>query len=218
MRSSDTNSSSSATSFIANSEHSDLNPVVQRVKVIMSLGLIAIHLHRRFISSPATTLPVSSSTSLTSHERISDSSSTSTVADTTLLSTDQMVTIGLAIVLLLKYMFYDKSPSSSASSDANPDHNISDSGSSYSEEDCTTQQVPTSTSTQQTDSSASFSIGSEEDNSKLRRNLPLSDDSSCPRTVENCLEICNSKVSTSCYMTQYTCSCILLVGWMQCSI
>lgn len=114
--------SSVTSSLTAASDQTNLNPVVQRVKVIMSLGLVAVHLHRKFFSIEV----FSSSTSLTASPdsiELFDCSSTSTddvhdyhstVLRNISLSADQLVTFGLAILLLLKYMFYDKSQSPSS--------------------------------------------------------------------------------------------------------
>ena len=97
------------------------NPVIQRVKVIMALGLVVVHLHSRFLSQvTGVTLPFSSpSTSLAPPTDIEQTPEDLTMEQIPLndyivwkafnLSTDQIVTIALAIVLLLKYTFYDKS-------------------------------------------------------------------------------------------------------------
>ena len=107
------------------------NPVVQRVKVIMALGLVVVHLHSRFLSQvTGVTLPFSSpTTSLTTPTNTELTPDDSVMEQIPLndyliwkafnLSTDQFVTIGLAILLLLKYTFYDK-PTPSTNSLSTP--------------------------------------------------------------------------------------------------
>lgn len=96
------------------------NPVVQRVKIIMSLGLIVVHVHSRFLSQ-VTGLSLSASPSAlidNSSDRGGENGGDSPVPLSQYiwwklfhLSLDQCITIGLAVVLLLKYAFYDRTPS-----------------------------------------------------------------------------------------------------------
>ena len=102
------------------------NPVVQRVKIIMALGLVVVHLHSRFLSQvTGGYLHPFSSSSATSPALI-DTSSDMDMEQIPLhdyvlwkvfnLSIDQLVTIGLAVVLLIKYTFYDKPSNNGVSS------------------------------------------------------------------------------------------------------
>ena len=113
------------------------NPVVQRVKVIMSLGLVVVHLHSRFLSQvtgvtfgfpSSSTTPSSSSSaivpnSLPDHHPETDQVSLQQYLWWKLFnfSLDQVVTISLVAVLLVKYIFFDKNiPSPRESTPSSP--------------------------------------------------------------------------------------------------
>ena len=113
------------------------NPVVQRVKVIMSLGLVVVHLHSRFLSQvtgvtfgfPSSTTSSSSSSAIIPNS-LPDHQETDQVSLQQYLwwklfnfSMDQVVTITLIAVLLVKYIIFDKnvpSPRDSAPSPSSP--------------------------------------------------------------------------------------------------
>ena len=114
------------------------NPVVQRVKVIMSLGLVVVHLHSRFLSQvtgvtfgfpSSSTTPSSSSSaivpnSLPDHHPETDQVSPTTVSLVEAVQTSlwiRVVTISLVAVLLVKYIFFDKNiPSPRESTPSSP--------------------------------------------------------------------------------------------------
>lgn len=90
------------------------NPVVQRVKIIMALGLIVVHVHSQFLSQvTGVSLTLSTSPALLDSEGNDKETEHVPLQDYLWwkmfhLSTDQLVTIGLGLLLLLKYTFYDK--------------------------------------------------------------------------------------------------------------
>ena len=97
------------------------NPVVQRVKLIMALGLVVVHIHSRFLSEvTGVSLSFSSSSSsLAKPDKIHQSSYERVSINDYLrwkifnISVDQLVVIALGLLFLLKYIFYDKPPSKS---------------------------------------------------------------------------------------------------------
>ena len=103
------------------------NPVVQRVKIIMALGLVVVHIHSRFLSQ-VTGMSLSLSSSSTNSPALLETTGNDQGYEQVPLqeyiwwktlnpSIDQLVTVGLAILLLLKYIFYDKPVSNSMSND-----------------------------------------------------------------------------------------------------
>lgn len=97
-------------------EKKQLNPVVQRVKLIMALGLVVVHIHSRFlaqVTGVSLGFPVQLSTPSLIDSRSGSLDDESVPLANFLwwkifhLSTDQIVTLSLAIFLLLKYVFYD---------------------------------------------------------------------------------------------------------------
>ena len=101
------------------------NPVVQRVKVIMALGLVVVHIHSRFLSQVTGVSLSFSSSSTTSPALLQTTGNDQSYEQVPLQeyiwwktlnpSVDQLVTVGLAILLLLKYIFYDKPVTNSLS-------------------------------------------------------------------------------------------------------
>ena len=103
------------------------NPVVQRVKIIMALGLVVVHIHSRFLSQ-VTGMSLSLSSSSTASPALLETTGNDQGYQQVPLqeyiwwktlnpSIDQLVTVGLAILLLLKYIFYDKPVANSMSND-----------------------------------------------------------------------------------------------------
>jgi hydroxymethylglutaryl-CoA reductase (NADPH) len=93
------------------------NPVVQRVKIIMAMGLVVVHIHSRLLSQ-VTGVSLSLSPSSTSPAVISSNNPNSNYEEVPLqdylrwkifnFSLDQITAIGLGFLFLLKYIFYDK--------------------------------------------------------------------------------------------------------------
>ena len=113
-------------------EKKQLNPVVQRVKLIMALGLVVVHIHSRFLAQ-VTGVSLGFPAQLSTPSLLDSSSGSLNVEPVPLvnflwwkvfnLSTDQIVTLSLAVFLLLKYVFYDKqtdAPDSSVQSSHTP--------------------------------------------------------------------------------------------------
>ena len=110
------------------------NPVVQRVKIIMSLGLVVVHLHSRFLSQvTGVTFGFTSSflsSLFTSSAVMSNPSPDQDTEQVSLqqhlwwklfnFSLDQVITITLATVLLFKYIFFDKNIPSPRNSTLSP--------------------------------------------------------------------------------------------------
>eukprot|EP00731_Ephydatia_muelleri_P016596 Em0009g1020a len=106
-------------------EEKQPNPVVQRVKTIMALGLIAVHLHSRFFSgvtgfflglAPATDGGQEENPMLPVVEEAEEVPLIEYVWWKTFnLSIDQIVTVVLSTVLFMKYIFYDKTEPFSSS-------------------------------------------------------------------------------------------------------
>ena len=97
------------------------NPVVQRVKIIMALGLVVVHIHSRFLSQvTGVSFSLSTSSSLMDSEGMDREMEHVPLHDylwwkALHLSVDQLVTTGLGVLLLIKYMFYDKTDIKSSS-------------------------------------------------------------------------------------------------------
>uniref|UniRef100_A0A8C7F0C5 3-hydroxy-3-methylglutaryl coenzyme A reductase n=1 Tax=Oncorhynchus kisutch TaxID=8019 RepID=A0A8C7F0C5_ONCKI len=70
------------------------NPVTQRVKMIMSLGLVMVHAHSRWIADPL---------SLNSNLDVSQVSSMLVSMDI-----EQVICLGLALLLAVKYIFFEQ--------------------------------------------------------------------------------------------------------------
>ncbi|XP_072272374.1 3-hydroxy-3-methylglutaryl-Coenzyme A reductase [Pyxicephalus adspersus] len=105
------------------------NPVTQRVKMIMSLGLVLVHAHSRWISQP----PSQNSTSIQDNK-------VSLGLDDTLpkriepnmplwqfylsrmvtMDIEQVITLGLALLLAVKYIFFEQTETESTLSLKNP--------------------------------------------------------------------------------------------------
>lgn len=105
------------------------NPVTQRVKMIMSLGLVLVHAHSRWISEPS---PQNSTS-------ISDNKVTLGLDDTIpkriepnmplwqfylsrmiTMDIEQVITLGLALLLAVKYIFFEQTETESTLSLKNP--------------------------------------------------------------------------------------------------
>uniref|UniRef100_UPI00398E3902 3-hydroxy-3-methylglutaryl-CoA reductase a n=1 Tax=Pristiophorus japonicus TaxID=55135 RepID=UPI00398E3902 len=104
------------------------NPVTQRVKVIMSLGLVLVHAHSRWIAEPPSqdnTLEMpKSGTGLDESmpKRIDPSVPLWQFYLSRMISMDveQVITLGLALFLAIKYIFFEQTETESTLSLKNP--------------------------------------------------------------------------------------------------
>ncbi|CAI9624474.1 unnamed protein product [Staurois parvus] len=105
------------------------NPVTQRVKMIMSLGLVLVHAHSRWISQP----PSQNSTSIqdnkvsiglddTIPKRIEPNMPLWQFYLSRMVTMDieQVITLGLALLLAVKYIFFEQTETESTLSLKNP--------------------------------------------------------------------------------------------------
>ncbi|KAG5841211.1 hypothetical protein ANANG_G00197160 [Anguilla anguilla] len=104
------------------------NPVTQRVKMIMSLGLVLVHAHSRWIAEPAS----SNSTVDMSRMGLSLDDNMPKRIDpekplwqfylSRMISMDieQVITLGLALLLAIKYIFFEQAETESSLSLKNP--------------------------------------------------------------------------------------------------
>ncbi|XP_071994408.1 3-hydroxy-3-methylglutaryl-Coenzyme A reductase [Engystomops pustulosus] len=105
------------------------NPVTQRVKMIMSLGLVLVHAHSRWISEPSS----QNSTSISDHKvtiglddtipkRIEPNMPLWQFYLSRMITMDieQVITLGLALLLAVKYIFFEQTETESTLSLKNP--------------------------------------------------------------------------------------------------
>ncbi|XP_075694519.1 3-hydroxy-3-methylglutaryl-Coenzyme A reductase [Rhinoderma darwinii] len=105
------------------------NPVTQRVKMIMSLGLVLVHAHSRWISEPSP----QNSTSVSDHKvtiGIDDTIPKRIEPNMPLwqfylsrmitMDIEQVITLGLALLLAVKYIFFEQTETESTLSLKNP--------------------------------------------------------------------------------------------------
>ncbi|XP_044132016.1 LOW QUALITY PROTEIN: 3-hydroxy-3-methylglutaryl-coenzyme A reductase-like [Bufo gargarizans] len=105
------------------------NPVTQRVKMIMSLGLVLVHAHSRWISEPSP----QNSTAISDHKitiGLDDSMPKRIEPNMPLwqfylsrmitLDIEQVITLGLALLLAVKYIFFEQTETESTLSLKNP--------------------------------------------------------------------------------------------------
>lgn len=90
-------------------DHQKINPVVQRVKIIMSIGLAVVHLHIRFLNSG--NADVSNQDievfNCTETKNDSDKSLTETLLKWLTLSCDHIVILILVVALTVKFIFFE---------------------------------------------------------------------------------------------------------------
>ncbi|XP_008942754.1 PREDICTED: 3-hydroxy-3-methylglutaryl-Coenzyme A reductase isoform X2 [Merops nubicus] len=106
-------------------EENKPNPVTQRVKMIMSLGLVLVHAHSRWIAEPAAqNSTVESSVGLDENapKRIEPNVSLWQFYLSRMASMDieQVITLGLALLLAVKYIFFEQAETESTLSLKNP--------------------------------------------------------------------------------------------------
>ncbi|XP_056396149.1 3-hydroxy-3-methylglutaryl-Coenzyme A reductase [Hyla sarda] len=105
------------------------NPVTQRVKMIMSLGLVLVHAHSRWISEPSPQNSTSISDNKVSiglddtiPKRIEPSMPLWQFYLSRMITMDieQVITLGLALLLAVKYIFFEQAETESTLSLKNP--------------------------------------------------------------------------------------------------
>uniref|UniRef100_F7IAF9 3-hydroxy-3-methylglutaryl-coenzyme A reductase n=1 Tax=Callithrix jacchus TaxID=9483 RepID=F7IAF9_CALJA len=109
-------------------EENKPNPVTQRVKMIMSLGLVLVHAHSRWIADPspqnstADTSKVSLGLDENVSKRIEPSVSLWQFYLSKMISMDieQVITLSLALLLAVKYIFFEQAETESTLSLKNP--------------------------------------------------------------------------------------------------
>lgn len=106
-------------------EENKPNPVTQRVKMIMSLGLVLVHAHSRWIAEPSaqnSTAEMSIELDESTPKRIEPNVSLWQFYLSRMASMDieQVVTLGLALLLAVKYIFFEQTEMESTLSLKNP--------------------------------------------------------------------------------------------------
>nr|XP_010301507.1 PREDICTED: 3-hydroxy-3-methylglutaryl-Coenzyme A reductase isoform X2 [Balearica regulorum gibbericeps] len=106
-------------------EENKPNPVTQRVKMIMSLGLVLVHAHSRWIAEPAaqnSTVENSVGLDENAPKRIEPNVSLWQFYLSRMASMDieQVITLGLALLLAVKYIFFEQAETESTLSLKNP--------------------------------------------------------------------------------------------------
>ncbi|XP_074022292.1 3-hydroxy-3-methylglutaryl-Coenzyme A reductase isoform X2 [Numenius arquata] len=106
-------------------EENKPNPVTQRVKMIMSLGLVLVHAHSRWIAEPAaqnSTAENSVGLDENAPKRIEPNVSLWQFYLSRMASMDieQVITLGLALLLAVKYIFFEQAETESTLSLKNP--------------------------------------------------------------------------------------------------
>ncbi|XP_010021417.1 PREDICTED: 3-hydroxy-3-methylglutaryl-Coenzyme A reductase isoform X2 [Nestor notabilis] len=106
-------------------EENKPNPVTQRVKMIMSLGLVLVHAHSRWIVEPAaqnSTVENSVGLDENAPKRIEPNVSLWQFYLSRMASMDieQVITLGLALLLAVKYIFFEQAETESTLSLKNP--------------------------------------------------------------------------------------------------
>lgn len=106
-------------------EENKPNPVTQRVKMIMSLGLVLVHAHSRWIAEPSvqnSTAEISMGLGESAPKRIEPIVSLWQFYFSRMASMDieQVITLGLALLLAVKYIFFEQTEMESTLSLKNP--------------------------------------------------------------------------------------------------
>uniref|UniRef100_A0ABM5FTL2 3-hydroxy-3-methylglutaryl coenzyme A reductase n=1 Tax=Pogona vitticeps TaxID=103695 RepID=A0ABM5FTL2_9SAUR len=106
-------------------EENKPNPVTQRVKMIMSLGLVLVHAHSRWIAEPSvqnSTTEISMGLGESAPKRIEPIVSLWQFYLSRMASMDieQVITLGLALLLAVKYIFFEQTEMESTLSLKNP--------------------------------------------------------------------------------------------------
>ncbi|XP_045427559.1 3-hydroxy-3-methylglutaryl-Coenzyme A reductase isoform X3 [Pipistrellus kuhlii] len=109
-------------------EENKPNPVTQRVKMIMSLGLVLVHAHSRWIAdpSPQNSTAENSKVSLGLDENVSKRIEPSVslwqfyLSKMISMDIEQVITLSLALLLAVKYIFFEQAETESTLSLKNP--------------------------------------------------------------------------------------------------
>uniref|UniRef100_A0AAA9TS79 3-hydroxy-3-methylglutaryl-coenzyme A reductase n=1 Tax=Bos taurus TaxID=9913 RepID=A0AAA9TS79_BOVIN len=109
-------------------EENKPNPVTQRVKMIMSLGLVLVHAHSRWIAdpSPQNSTADNSKVSLGLDENVSKRIEPSVslwqfyLSKMISMDIEQVITLSLALLLAVKYIFFEQAETESTLSLKNP--------------------------------------------------------------------------------------------------
>ncbi|KAJ8285571.1 hypothetical protein GJAV_G00028360 [Gymnothorax javanicus] len=104
------------------------NPVTQRVKMIMSLGLVLVHAHSRWIAEPASSNSTVDMSTIglglgdNMPKRIDPEKPLWQFYLSRMISMDveQVITLGLALLLAIKYIFFEQTETESSLSLKNP--------------------------------------------------------------------------------------------------
>uniref|UniRef100_A0A3Q0RBT0 3-hydroxy-3-methylglutaryl coenzyme A reductase n=1 Tax=Amphilophus citrinellus TaxID=61819 RepID=A0A3Q0RBT0_AMPCI len=123
---------------LAEEEDNKPNPVTQRVKIIMSLGLALVHAHTRLTaehSGQNRTVEGPVAKSL-------DSPSTILPLKLTSIDLEQAITLGLALLLAVKYVFFEQAETESSLSLKSPIISSTPSSKPWLAEDCCRRSLP----------------------------------------------------------------------------
>ncbi|XP_029798307.1 3-hydroxy-3-methylglutaryl-Coenzyme A reductase isoform X2 [Suricata suricatta] len=109
-------------------EENKPNPVTQRVKMIMSLGLVLVHAHSRWIAdpSPQNSTAENSKVSLGLDENVSKRIEPTVslwqfyLSKMISMDIEQVITLSLALLLAVKYIFFEQAETESTLSLKNP--------------------------------------------------------------------------------------------------
>ncbi|KAM6225002.1 3-hydroxy-3-methylglutaryl-Coenzyme A reductase [Rhynchocyon petersi] len=109
-------------------EENKPNPVTQRVKMIMSLGLVLVHAHSRWIAdpSPQNSTAENSKLSLGLDENVSKRIEPNVslwqfyLSKMVSMDIEQVITLSLALLLAVKYIFFEQAETESTLSLKNP--------------------------------------------------------------------------------------------------
>uniref|UniRef100_F6V051 3-hydroxy-3-methylglutaryl coenzyme A reductase n=1 Tax=Monodelphis domestica TaxID=13616 RepID=F6V051_MONDO len=109
-------------------EENKPNPVTQRVKMIMSLGLVLVHAHSRWIADPSSqnSTAENSKVALGLDENVSKRIEPNVslwqfyLSKMISMDIEQMITLSLALLLAVKYIFFEQAETESTLSLKNP--------------------------------------------------------------------------------------------------
>ncbi|KAM9841324.1 3-hydroxy-3-methylglutaryl-coenzyme A reductase-like isoform 1-T7 [Aulostomus maculatus] len=101
---------------LAEEEHNKPNPVTQRVKIIMSLGLALVHAHTRLASEH----PGQNRTMEGPIQQRLESGGSMRPLQLSSMHLEQVITLGLALILAVKYVFFEQTEAESSLSLKSP--------------------------------------------------------------------------------------------------
>uniref|UniRef100_A0A4W5L522 3-hydroxy-3-methylglutaryl coenzyme A reductase n=1 Tax=Hucho hucho TaxID=62062 RepID=A0A4W5L522_9TELE len=176
---------------MAEEEDNKPNPVTQRVKIIMSLGLVLVHAHSRLVSEQ----PGQNRTVEGASNSLALDGPTVLIISPLPMELEQVITLGLALLLAVKYVFFEpaetelslKSPISTSISAPALIHKGA--------EDCCRRDPapaktsPTTNSTPNPLAKMDSNIAAKEERGKLNTTTSLPNPPSQPRSLDQCLSI-----------------------------